>query len=232
MAFAELKANNHKEALFHFNKYVETHASDPRGYYYRAIGLMHQMNYDQALNDLDHSISMYDEDADVYSERGVVYYHLGNSERSLNDLNKACSLEPENAYRYSSRAFIKDRAGDIAGAISDYEQALALDPEDAIIHNNLGLIYEKQGHVQKAQERFSDADRLFIDPEGNLRSQNELEKNDIGKSVIEPINNELSSKPGIGDYLKVMGGVFTSTKERNSFLGYIKRLLGIGKNSS
>jgi tetratricopeptide (TPR) repeat protein len=175
------------------------------------------------------------EHADIYSDRGVAYLHQKNKEKCFEDLNKALDLQPEYAYRYAARAFAKNNFGDLVGAIKDYEKAVQLDPDDAIGHNNLGLLLEQQGYKKEAEERFKRADNLskmedhLFDVMDDLETPNEPaievkkveEESDKTEQVRQEIDPTIRREKEISA-MKEMGKIFTSKKQFNDFMKFIR----------
>ena len=193
--------------------------------YLQGLAFYKQAEYEKAIEQFTLAI-VKEENPNIYSERGIAWFHLGEKENALSDLNYALGLEPHNPYRYSSRAFLRDSMGDTQGAIEDYTKAVELDPDDAIALNNLGMAEEKLGYKERAEARWKQAD--------NLAAQNDL----LGKLGIAlgqppppPPKSETAAEaeaieempaPGFKDYLRVMAGVFTSSKRRSEFWKFLR----------
>lgn len=198
-------------------------------YHAKAVELLKAGKYTEALEVLNQSIEQFKNNADLISERAVVYLHLGKKKESLKDMDTAVDLEPQKSYRYSSRAYAKSFFGDNISAVEDYKKAIALDPEDDIAHNNLGLLEEKLGYMQQASENFRKADELNGKRLGNeqiggrkqINSENlKMDSQKIeARNIQKEIDEEIENKPS---YFQQVFSIFTSKKERDSFVEFVK----------
>ncbi len=198
-------------------------------YHAKAVELLKEGNYKEALEILNQAIGLFENNADLISERAVVHLHLGNMADSLRDMDTAVDLEPQKSYRYSSRAYAKSFFGENISAIEDYKKAVELDPEDDIAHNNLGLLEEKLGYMNQAAENFKKADELNGKRLGNeqIGGRNQINSENLQNNSpkIEPRNiqkeleNEEKEKPS---YFQQVFSIFTSSKERSSFVDFVK----------
>ncbi|MFT5780431.1 MAG: tetratricopeptide (TPR) repeat protein [Crocinitomicaceae bacterium] len=206
-----------------------------------AHALLTEGKIEDALLAYTKALEQNPEHADIYSDRGVAYLHLKDEKRCFEDLNKALELQPDYSYRYAARAFAKNNFGDLNGAIKDYEKAVELDPDDAIGHNNLGLLLEQRGYKKEAEERFKRADNLskmedhLLDvmddletpyvtsieqkkPADEVEQVNKTEQVNPVRAEIDPTikrEKEISA-------VKEMGRIFTSRKQFNDFMKFIK----------
>lgn len=209
-----LESGNFPKAIEVFSALIEEGNFKVESHFWRATAYLKMKDYVPALADLDKSIHLFDEYAEAYSLRGVVYFHLKKSDLALQDMNKALDLEPENPYRYSSRAYIRASMGDVLGGIEDYEKTIELDPEDSIAYNNLGLLQESLGYKSMAQSNFKKTDELIGRKETDWSS---LE-------IETPVKKESIPLKKKESLLNIFLNVFTSKKEFNNYLQFLKSI--------
>lgn len=157
---------------------------------------------------------------DIYNDRAVCYFHQGRKRDALADLDYAVQLQPEYSYRYASRAYIKSALKDIDGAIQDYQKAVELDPEDAIALNNLGLLEEQLGYMQKAQERYKQADAL-----NNLLGDSgiTLPEAPQPRNIQREINQEEAEKVTPGATWREVRKALTNKDDWKAFMRFVSR---------
>ena len=157
---------------------------------------------------------------DIYNDRAVCYFHQGRKRDALADLDYAVQLQPNYGYRYASRAYLKSALKDIDGAIADYQKAVELDPEDAIALNNLGLLEEQLGYMQKAQERFTQADALnhLLDDSGVTLPEPPQPRN-----IQRELNQENAEKAAPGATWREMRNTLTKKEDWKAFVRFVSR---------
>lgn len=156
---------------------------------------------------------------DLLHDRGVSYFHLKFKKECLADFDSALNLQPDYAYRYSSRAYIRAAYKDYDGALEDYRKAVEMDPQDAVAQNNLGMLEEQMGWHEQSKERLALADEL----------SEILQEENIAPAPTEiptPVENQEDSKKeensSIGQHFKAAFSIFSSKKEFNEFIQFIK----------
>lgn len=156
---------------------------------------------------------------DLLHDRGVSYFHLKFKKECLADFDSALNLQPDYAYRYSSRAYIRAAYKDYDGALEDYRKAVEMDPQDAVAQNNLGMLEEQMGWHEQSKERLALADEL----------SEILQEENIAPAPTEiptPVDNQEDSKKeansSIGQHFKAAFSIFSSKKEFNEFIQFIK----------
>ena len=195
-----------------------------------AYNLLKEQKYTEALALLINARDLNPEHPDVHGDMGVIYIHLKEKEKALQAFNDAIALQPNYSYRYSSRAYAKDFFGDLDGGIDDYQRAVELDPEDAVAYNNLGLLLEKKGYTDKAKENFERADTLSKIENDFFKVMSDLEKD--GQTAEKAENTVPESEKRLADPSEIRAKnvsrmeefkrIFTSKKQFNEFISYIK----------
>jgi len=207
---------NYEEALKQFQLALKQEQHHTPGLYGRALTYFKLQRFQESIQDFDSLINLVPNNATYYSERGVAFHLSGNNQAALQDFDKAVSLEPANPYRYSSRAYIKERMQDFQGSVDDYTKAIELDPEDAIAYNNRGLVEEKLGYKDKAQKSFDIADKLMP---AKPREQ-QIQEQPPRSHGYEPSISS-GEKPGLKQYLQIIGSVFSSRQNLKDFVDFV-----------
>lgn len=191
---------------------------------------------DKAILLYTEALAEHPDDLNILSDRGVAYLHKNDKLKCLGDLTLAIQKQPNYSYRYACRAFARNHFKDIEGAIEDYEKAVELDPEDAVANNNLGLLYEQKGYQDKAKKKFEKADNLSKQEDHLLEMVDEIEEKqsvDIHDEFEEKLEQSKEKAfretidPNISreedkSMAKEFGKIFTSKKQFNEFLRFIK----------
>lgn len=212
------KSGEFEEALACFNELIQSKSGNAEFHLYRGRILSRLGKAELALEDFEIISSLEPYNTDFISDRAVVLHLLERNEEALSEFDRAVNLDPKNPYRYSSRAFFKDRIGDLIGSIQDYERAIELDPEDAIAYNNKGIVEEKLGYQAKAKKSFGEADKLV----GYSPSTSSSADQPIGDFVPNFISEDKAEKMNLDHFLKTLTAVFTDSKARTEFTGFIK----------
>lgn len=174
---------------------------------------------DKAIELYSIALKNFPDDPNLVSDRGVAYIHKNDEVKCFIDLNRAVQLQPNYAFRYACRAFAFNHFKNIDAAIKDYERAIELDPDDSVAHNNLGLLLEQKGYRKEAEERFDRADKLSKMEDHLLDLMDEME--DTDEIIHEEIDPSKQREKNIQTF-KEMKKVFTSKKEFNDFIKFIK----------
>jgi len=111
------------------------------------ISLLHEGDYDHAL-DISHKLQkMEPNTADGYHLEAMVFQKLNQWEKSIQALDTAVVLDKEKSGYYNLRGFAKLQLDDLESAKKDFEKAIDLDDSSAA-HRNLVLykIMDDQGN--------------------------------------------------------------------------------------
>lgn len=101
------------------------------------LALLHEGDYDHAL-DISHQLQeMEPESADGYHLEGMVFQKLNQWEKSIEALDKAVELEDQNSGYYNLRGFANLQLENLDLAIEDFEKAIDLDDSPAAHRNKV-----------------------------------------------------------------------------------------------
>ena len=97
---------------------------------------------------------------------------------------------------------------------------MELDPDDAIALNNLGLLEEQLGYMQKAQERFKQADALnnLLDDSGITLPEPPQPRN-----IQREINQEEVEKATPGATWREVRKALTNKEDWKAFMRFVSR---------
>lgn len=111
------------------------------------LALLHEGDYDHAL-DISHQLQdLEPEAADGYHLEGMVFQKLNQWEKSIDALDRAVELEDQNSGYYNLRGFANLQLENLDLAINDFDKAIDLD-DSAAAHRNkvLYMIMSDQGN--------------------------------------------------------------------------------------
>ncbi|WP_138431745.1 tetratricopeptide repeat protein [Fodinibius saliphilus] len=111
------------------------------------LALLHEGDYDHAL-DISHQLQkMEPESADGYHLEGMVFQKLNQWEKSIDALDKAVELEDQNSGYHNLRGFANLQLENLDLAIEDFEKAIDLDDSPAAHRNKvLHMIMTDKGN--------------------------------------------------------------------------------------
>lgn len=110
------------------------------------LALLHEGDYDHAL-DISHQLQKMDsESADGYHLEGMVFQKLNQWEKSISALDKAIEREDQKSGFYNLRGFANLQLENLDESIKDIDKAIDLD-DSAAAHRNkvLHMIMNDQG---------------------------------------------------------------------------------------
>lgn len=111
------------------------------------LSLLHEGDYDHAL-DISHQLQkMEPESAEGYHLEGMVFQKLNQWEKSIEALDTAIEKDDENSGYYNLRGFAHLQLENLDEAIEDFDKAIDLD-DSAAAHRNkvLHMIMTDQGN--------------------------------------------------------------------------------------
>jgi tetratricopeptide (TPR) repeat protein len=111
------------------------------------LSLLHEGDYDHAL-DIAHQLqSMEPESVDGYHLEGMVFQKLNQWEKSIDALEKAIEKDEEKSGLYNLRGFANLQLENLDKAIEDFDKAIDLDDSPAAHRNKvLYMIMDDQGN--------------------------------------------------------------------------------------
>lgn len=111
------------------------------------LSLLHEGDYDHAL-DIAHQLQKKEpEYADGYHLEGLVFQKLNQWEKSIDALEQAIELEDQNSGYYNLRGFANLQLENLDMAIEDFDKAIDLDNSPAAHRNKvLYMIMNDQGN--------------------------------------------------------------------------------------
>lgn len=110
--------------------------------YERALTLMEDGDYQQAIPVLQHFIEKKPDLAGPHLNLGIAYHRTEQPDAALEALLKAIELNPDNAVAHHQAAILHREQGRFEAALESYKRALKLDPDYALAHRNLGILYD------------------------------------------------------------------------------------------
>lgn len=116
--------------------------ADATDLYRRAIRLLSDGDYDEALAAFDQTIEQDPTLALAFYNRGLTHYYKREDDAAIADFDRSLELGFNNAIVYRNRANAYSRKGDVARALADYAQAIVLEPGNALAYLNRGEVYE------------------------------------------------------------------------------------------
>ncbi|HYX29534.1 MAG TPA: tetratricopeptide repeat protein [Pyrinomonadaceae bacterium] len=119
-----------------------TQSADAIDSYRRAIRLLSDGEYEEALAAFNQAIDQDPTLALAFYNRGLTQYYKREDDAAIADYNRSLELGFNDAIVFRNRANSYSRMGDVARALADYAQAIALEPGNALAYLNRGEVYE------------------------------------------------------------------------------------------
>jgi len=94
----------------------------------RAIILVQDNNFDQAIEILDSVTTIAPEYSEGWNQRATVYFLKRQYDRSLNDIRQVLALDPRHFKAINGLALILQELGDKPAALKAYRKALQVHP--------------------------------------------------------------------------------------------------------
>jgi superkiller protein 3 len=133
-------------------------AEDGRAALERAVELLRQEKYQDALTAIESARRALPAQAQVYNLLGITLTKVGRASEAGDAFRKAIELNPKLADAHKNLGFNYWTAGDAARAEQSFQAALKLNPADEFTHYGLGSIYLATGratdaivHLEKAK---------------------------------------------------------------------------------
>ena len=106
----------------------------------RAIAMMKDQNYDQAIDLLEKVIEHSPGISAPYIDVAIAYQRIGKTEQAEEHLKTALKLFPEHPVACNEYGLLYRKTGRFAEARAIYEKAIARFPEYYPLHRNLGVL--------------------------------------------------------------------------------------------
>ena len=113
---------------------------DTRGDFDRAVMLLEQEQYEQAIVLLERVVEAAPEVTIAHIDLGIAYARLDDMERAEESLQKALELNPRHPVAHNEMGMLYRRTGRFDAARSSYENALATHPQFHYARLNLAIL--------------------------------------------------------------------------------------------
>lgn len=154
--------NDHKGALYYFNKAIELDSLNVNNLNNRAILKKDMKDYAGAFADFNKAVKLSPDDASLYNNRGDFNMQLRDYQSALKDFNKAINLNSSEAKFYSNRGIANKALNNLKAAQQDFQKAIALQPLFAASYTNLGNLNMELKNYKEALIYFDKS--ISIDP--------------------------------------------------------------------
>jgi len=106
----------------------------------RAVGMLKDQNYGQAIDLLEKVIAQSPGISAPYIDIAIAYQRIGKPEQAEEHLKKALKLFPEHPVASNEYGLLYRKTGRFAEARVTYEKAIARFPDYYPLHKNLGIL--------------------------------------------------------------------------------------------
>jgi len=138
---------------------------DPSDTANRALRLIGDREYDQALDALTSVIASDPSLGEAYYNRGLTYYYKNDLKSAIADFDRAEARGFRDVLVYRNRANALAGIDDVGRALDDYKTAIELDPDNPIAYLNRGLMYENTRQKALAIADYQAALNRAADPQ-------------------------------------------------------------------
>ena len=129
----------------------------------RALALLEQRQFDQAIAALRQLISVDPSHAEAHFYLGNVQHLLGKYDEAIGSYRRSLEIQPRVPSVLNNLAAVLRSFGEPQEAVTVYREALEIEPQSALLHSNLGGALQEAGHLDEAIEEFHEALRLQPD---------------------------------------------------------------------
>ena len=106
----------------------------------RAVAMLHDQDYSQAIDLLEKVIEQSPDVTAPYIDMAIAYQHIGKLEQAEEHLKTALRLVPEHPVACNEYGLLYRKTGRFAEARAIYEKALSSFPDYYPVHRNLGIL--------------------------------------------------------------------------------------------
>lgn len=156
LGIVELKRNNFKEAMSHFENALKIERKEQFLESYASAAVK--------IGDLDLARKTFSEILEKDKKNiaallgmAVIYEKNGKSEEAIETLREAISYNSENALLHHNLAVLYDKRNQISEAMQEYESAVGYDPKNYDLLLNSAIFYRKQQKYDLAIRRLNQA---------------------------------------------------------------------------
>ncbi len=148
-----LLSKGQMQAAFNcFDKAIELHQGDARGYDGRGLARLEGQNdITGALQDFNQAIKVNPAFASAYNNRGQAKARQQKLQEAIEDFSRAIELSPRFQQAYNNRASAYFRAGKLDEALLDYKAALSIFPNYQNALYNRGVLYLQRNSTEAAR---------------------------------------------------------------------------------
>jgi membrane associated rhomboid family serine protease/Tfp pilus assembly protein PilF len=118
--------------------------------YDRAISLLQQKKYGEAVDYLDKAIALFPNNAAYFVDRAAAFSYLEKYDGALADCERALQLEPQNKRAIRQLAAAYHSLGNFQTAVEVYTRILATDTKSVVSYNNRAWSYDALGKYKEA----------------------------------------------------------------------------------
>ncbi len=167
----KLLINKTEVPIHHYGRFIEKNKIDEKTKRYLNIGLEKLKNNPDSFQ--------------ANFEIGLQYREIKDINTAMEYFRKTIQIEPRFALAYSELGVILGLKGRIREAIDTFKKGLSFSPNNADICNNLGFTYEAINNLQKAEEYYINALKIFPESETAKRNlENVIKKKIHNKASI------------------------------------------------
>jgi tetratricopeptide (TPR) repeat protein len=131
-------------------EYIETPAADYAKYTDRAVELMKNRQYEDAIPEWGRAIALAPKESWLYNSLGVALVETGKVDDAIRNYREALALNPHYWEAYDNLGEALVQKGNDVEAIRNFESALRLNPKFTVARANLGLVLVRSGQMEKA----------------------------------------------------------------------------------
>jgi tetratricopeptide (TPR) repeat protein len=121
-----------------------------RSYANRAVALMREGRFDEALRDLETAVKLNPRSSHAYVNRATILRERGDDARALADLEHAIKLDPGFAEAHSEHCALLLKMNEVSRAFASCNEALRLAPALPIALINRGVIHSRSRRFEEA----------------------------------------------------------------------------------
>jgi tetratricopeptide (TPR) repeat protein len=150
----------HKEGMAHYAKAIELDPGDPRIHHDLGMAMLHQGQFDQAINHLSEALQRMPNGLDtqynavnMHHNLALAFFHAGKSQEAMAHFSEAIRRDPNKAEAHYNLALALASQGDLERTVRHYRRAVQLKPAidtSATLHYLMGMNYAEARRFREA----------------------------------------------------------------------------------
>ena len=154
--YAHFYSGYYENPVTFYNRVFETNPNSAVAWYNRGeINILHEKDYQGAMEDFDHAVKIKPDYAKAFVNRGICKEFTGDTLGALNDCKTGAKFSPGLFIAHKNIAVMSNQVGLKAEALKEWDIALNLSPDYFQGYNERGVIKYQLNDFSAAEKDFN-----------------------------------------------------------------------------